>query len=158
MAALPSLSPIASASGGLGHHSTRFSIRHLRIRSLEDLPMPYPESMRQSLRLLEASRTERMREVFPRMSPEEKTELLHAFHPDFRLEGMREIKVGPNKGDRTPHEFADQLEARSRIDPDRIDLDRIDHDVDVLVIGGGGGGSAAALLARENGASVLLAT
>ena len=120
--------------------------------------MPYPESMRQSLRLLEASRTERMREVFPRMSPEEKTELLHAFHPDFRLEGMREIKVGPNKGDRTPHEFADQLEARSRIDPDRIDLDRIDHDVDVLVIGGGGGGSAAALLARENGASVLLAT
>ncbi len=120
--------------------------------------MPYPESMRQSLRLLEASRAERMREVFPRMSPEEKTDLLQGFHPDFRAGGMREIRVGPNRGDRTPHEFADQLEARSRIDPERIDLTRIDHDVDVLVIGGGGGGSTAALLAQENGASVLLAT
>ncbi len=120
--------------------------------------MPYPESMRQSLRLLEASRAERMREVFPRMSPEEKTDLLQGFHPDFRADGMREIRVGPNREDRTPHEFADQLEARSRIDPDRIDLTRIDHDVDVLVIGGGGGGSTAALLAREQGARVLLAT
>lgn len=120
--------------------------------------MPYPEMMRQSLRLLEASRAERMKEVFPRMTPEEKTDLLHAFHPDFRAEGMREIAVGPNRGDRTPHEFADQLEARSRIDPGRIDLTHVDYDVDVLVIGGGGGGSTAALLARENGASVLLAT
>ena len=120
--------------------------------------MPYPESMRPSLRLLEASRAQRMRESFPRMSPEEKTALLHAHHPDFRPEGMRELRVGPNRGDRTPHEFADQLEARSRIDPNRIDLERIDYDVDVLVIGGGGGGSTAALIAQENGANVLLAT
>lgn len=120
--------------------------------------MPYPESMRPSLRLLEATRPQRMRESFPRMTPEEKTALLQAFHPDFRADGMREIRVGPNRGDRTPHEFADQLEARSRIDPDQIDLERIDHDVDVLVIGGGGGGSTAALIAQEHGARVLLAT
>lgn len=120
--------------------------------------MPYPESMRQSLQLLEASRAERMNEVFPRMTPEEKTDLLQKYHPDFRPEGMREIRVGPNRGDRTPNEFADMLEARSRIDQRRIDLTRIDHDVDVLVIGGGGGGTTAAILAHESGASVLLAT
>lgn len=120
--------------------------------------MPYPESMRPSLQLLEASRRQRMQEAFPRMTPEEKTALLQAYHPDFRPEGMREIRIGPNKGDRAPNEFVDQLEARSRIDPDEIDLENIDHDVDVLVIGGGGGGSAAALLAQESGASVLLAT
>lgn len=120
--------------------------------------MPYPEAMRDSLRRLEASRHARMKQAFPRMTTEEKTDLLHAFHPDFRADGMREIRVGPNKGDRTPNEFADQLEARSRTDPDRIDLSRFDHDVDVLVIGGGGGGSTAALIAQEQGAKVLLAT
>ncbi|MHB0871423.1 MAG: FAD-dependent oxidoreductase [Chloroflexota bacterium] len=120
--------------------------------------MPYPEMMRPSLRLLQASRAQRMREAFPRMTPEEKTALLRAYHPDFRPEGMRELRVGPNLGDRAPNEFADQLEAGSRIDPDRIDLNRIDHDVDVLVIGGGGGGSTAALIAQESGARVLLAT
>lgn len=120
--------------------------------------MPYPESMRSSLRLLEQTRAARMQEVIPRMTPEEKTALLHEFHPDFRAEGMRELRVGPNSGDRVPNELADQLEARSRIDPEGVDLTSMDYDVDVLVIGGGGGGSAAALVAQEHGARVLLAT
>jgi succinate dehydrogenase/fumarate reductase flavoprotein subunit len=120
--------------------------------------MPYPESMRASLKLLEATRAERLREVMPRMDPEEKTALLQEFHPDFRAEGMRPVRVGPNTGDRVPNEFAEQLEARSRIDPDAFDLSQVDYDVDVLVIGGGGGGSTAALIAQEHGASVLVAT
>ncbi|HSC71111.1 MAG TPA: FAD-binding protein, partial [Candidatus Methylomirabilis sp.] len=110
------------------------------------------------MKRLEATRAERLREVIPRMDPEQKTALLHEFHPDFRAEGMRAVRVGPNTGDRVPNEFADQLEARSRIDPETFDLQQVDHDVDVLVLGGGGGGSTAALVAQENGASVLLAT
>ncbi len=120
--------------------------------------MPYPESMRPSLKLLEATRAARLQEIIPRMDPEEKTALLQEFHPDFRAEGMREVRVGPNTGDRVPNEFADQLEARSRIDPDAFDLTTVDYEVDVLVIGGGGGGSTAALVAQEHGASVLLVT
>ena len=120
--------------------------------------MPYPESMRASMRLVEATRAVRMREAFPRMDPDQKTALLQEFHPDFRAAGMRPIRVGPNAGDRVPNEFADQLEARSRIDPETFELSGIDFDVDVLVIGGGGGGSTAALVAQENGARVLLAT
>ncbi len=120
--------------------------------------MPYPESMRTSLRVVEATRATRMRESFPRMDPDQKTALLQEFHPDFRMEGMRPVRVGPNTGDRVPNEFAQQLEARSRIDPETFELSGIDFDVDVLVIGGGGGGSTAALVAQEHGARVLLAT
>ncbi len=120
--------------------------------------MPYPESMRASMQLVEATRATRMREAFPRMDPDQKTALLQEFHPDFRKEGMRPVRVGPNTGDRVPNELAQQLEARSRIDPETFELSGVDFDVDVLVIGGGGGGSTAALVAQENGARVLLAT
>jgi len=71
---------------------------------------------------------------------------------------MGELMVGPNKHDRTPHELADLLEGNSRIDPGKIDLNHIDYDVNVLVIGCGGAGASAALLAQENGANVLLVT
>jgi succinate dehydrogenase/fumarate reductase flavoprotein subunit len=56
------------------------------------------------------------------------------------------------------HEFADILEARSRVNPDLVDLSKADYETDVLVIGGGGAGTAAALLAQENGAKVFLIT
>jgi succinate dehydrogenase / fumarate reductase flavoprotein subunit len=71
---------------------------------------------------------------------------------------MRELRVGPNKGTRTPHELANLLEGHSRLRAARLDLEDVDHDTDVLIIGGGGAGSAAALLARQHGARVLMVT
>ncbi len=118
----------------------------------------YPVNMEESVRKVEATREKRLKETFPRLAEEKKTSLLHEYHPDFIKESMRELAVGPNKGDRTPHELADLLEGNSRIDPDKIDLGKIDYDVDVLVIGCGGAGASAALLAQENGADVLIAT
>ena len=91
------------------------------------------------------------------MSLEEREEVLK-YHPDYIEAGKREIKVGQNKGYRIAHEFADLLEARSRVDPDTVDLSRADYETDVLVIGGGGAATIAALLAEENGAQVLIAT
>jgi len=120
--------------------------------------MPYPPYMEESIRKVEATRERRLKETFPRITDEEKTPLLQKFHPDFIQEGMRELLVGPNKGDRTPNEIADLLEGNSRIDPDKIDLKKIDYEADVLVIGCGGAGASAALLAQENGANVLLTT
>jgi len=118
----------------------------------------YPAYMEESIRKVEATRERRLKETFPRITDEEKAALLQGYHPDFVEEGMRELMVGPNKGERTPNEIADLLEGNSCINPDKINLDKIDYDVDVLVIGGGGAGAAAALLAQENGASVLLTT
>lgn len=118
----------------------------------------YPAYMEESIRKVEATRGRRLKETFPRLTDEEKTPLLQKFHPDFIEEGMRELLVGPNKGELTPNEMADVLEGNSRINPDKINLNKIDYDVEVLVIGCGGAGASAALLAQENGANVLLTT
>jgi succinate dehydrogenase / fumarate reductase flavoprotein subunit len=92
------------------------------------------------------------------MSPAEKQQILQQFHPDYKPEGMRELRVGPGKGRRTPHELADLLEAHSLLKDTELDLEEVDYDTDVLIIGAGGAGSAAALLAREEGAQVLMVT
>ena len=118
----------------------------------------YPAYMEESIRKVKATRQKRLKEIIPRLSDEEKTPLLKKHHPDFIEESLRELLVGPNKGDRTPNEIADLLEGNSRINPAKINLDKTDYDVDVLVIGCGGAGASAALLAQENGANVLIIT
>lgn len=120
--------------------------------------MMYTQEMMDLLKVVEMTRERRLKESFPRLKPEEKDQLLRTFHPDYMPEAMRPVKVGPNKGEKMPHEHVDLLESRSMLDPDTFPLDNIDYDVDVLVIGGGGAGTAAALLAQEGGADVLLAT
>jgi len=120
--------------------------------------MSYTAEMRESIKSVEASRSQRMQETHRRLTPEEQQELLRHFHPDYLVEGMRELRVGPNAGDRTPNEFADLLEARSRVDPRTFDLSRVDYETDVLIIGGGGAGASAALLALEQSVRVLVAT
>ncbi|HDH97001.1 MAG TPA: FAD-binding protein [Proteobacteria bacterium] len=125
--------------------------------------MAYPPDLKNLMKAVEKTRPKRIEQAkqgvnFPRMSLEEQEEIVRKFHPDYREEGKRALAVGPSKGYRVAHEFADILEAYSRVDPDRFDLGRTDYTCDVLVIGGGGGGTAAALLAQEAGADVLIAT
>jgi succinate dehydrogenase / fumarate reductase flavoprotein subunit len=118
--------------------------------------MPYPEPLRESLGKVEASRSRRLHEEHPRLSPDARQDVLRGFHPDYIVEAFREIRFGPNRGDRAPQELADALEAP----PLLIDhpLEEPDHVCDVLVVGGGGAGASAALLAQQNGADVLLVT
>lgn len=118
----------------------------------------YTLDMRESIRKVEATRQRRLKETHPRMPSQEQEEILKRFHPDYLEEGMRELLVGSNRGDRTPNELADLLEGRSHIDAAAFDLERVDYECDVLVIGGGGAGASAALLAQESGARVILAT
>jgi len=121
--------------------------------------MPYPASMEESKRKVEATRAKRLEGGnFPRISAEERTSLVSEFHPDYKKEQFRELRIGPNKGGSAPLEIADLLEGNSRIEPDKIDLSKIDYDVDVSVIGCGGAGGAAALLAEESGANVLISS
>ena len=118
--------------------------------------MPYPDNLQGSLAKIEASRAKRIQESHPRLSPEARQEVLRGFHPDYIGEAFRELRIGPNRGDRAPRELADALEAPSLLTEHPVDSP--DHVCDILIIGGGGAGASAALLAQENGAEVLLTT
>ena len=118
----------------------------------------YTPELLELIKRVEATRERRLDEKFPLLSADAKQELLEGFHPDYKDEVFRELKVGPSKGERTPVEYADVFEAYSGLDPDKFDLSEVDFDVDVLVVGGGGAGASAALVAAEQGADVLMVT
>ena len=111
--------------------------------------MIYTEEMRASQARVEATRNIRLSEELPRFTAEEKGELLRQYHPDYHEEGFAVLSVGPNKGDKVPKELAALLQGKSRMDTADVDLDHIQFETDVLVIGGGGAGAAAAIEAAR---------
>ncbi|MDZ7377203.1 MAG: FAD-binding protein [candidate division KSB1 bacterium] len=125
--------------------------------------MPYTPELKNLIKIVEKTRPERVArkkrgEEFPAIPVDQRQEILRKYHPDF-IEGTRRpIRVGPSKGYSIANEYVDILETKSRVDPDKINLDEIAMETDVLIIGGGGAGNSAALLAREHGAKVILAT
>ncbi|MBE6530613.1 MAG: FAD-binding protein [Ruminococcaceae bacterium] len=123
----------------------------------------YTQEMLESIKKMEASRPERLRQVLAgnhprRMTAEEKEQVLLENHPDHIKEQFAQLSIGPNKGEKVPLELAEMLQANPRVKPCDIDLSKVDYDVDVLIIGGGGAGSAAAIMAHENGANVMIVT
>ena len=50
------------------------------------------------------------------------------------------------------------LHSNSRLLTDKVDISKVDYDVDVLVIGGGGAGSSCAIEAHKAGADVMIVT
>ena len=125
--------------------------------------MSYTPLMKELIKKVEATRPKRLEmarnnEHFPDLSLEEREMLLKKFHPDYMDQGRRAVKVGPNKGDVFPEEVVDLLESKGRIDSHSVDLNKIDFETDILVIGGGGAGTAAALTAQREGLKVIIAT
>ena len=118
----------------------------------------YTAEMLESIKKVEATRAQRIGVEPRRMTAEEKDALLKEFHPDYREDGFQEIKVGPNKGEKAPCELGTLLHSNSRILNVPIDLNNVDYDVDVLIIGGGGAGSSAAIEAHEAGSNVMMVT
>ncbi len=124
--------------------------------------MPYTPELKALIKVVEQTRSERVAlkkrgGEFQMMSLDERERML-AYHPDYKEEGRRALRVGPSKGYRVAYEFADILEAWSRVNPEQVDLSCLDMETDVLVIGGGGAGTSAALLAAQQGANVIIAT
>jgi succinate dehydrogenase / fumarate reductase flavoprotein subunit len=115
--------------------------------------------MQESIKRLDVTRDERVKQgKIPLLGADGKKELLHGFHPDYIQSSMRALALGPNKGDRSPHEIADVLEAWPIINPATFDTEHPKFDVDVLIIGAGGAGVSAALVAAARGAKVLTVT
>jgi succinate dehydrogenase / fumarate reductase flavoprotein subunit/L-aspartate oxidase len=125
--------------------------------------MPYTSELKELIKKVEETRPARVEkkkrgEEFPLLSLKEREERLKKYHPDFKEGSRKEIRVGPNKGYAISPEIVDLLEAKSRVNPDFIDLNKVTYETDVLILGGGGAGTAAALTAQENGVRVLTAT
>jgi len=123
----------------------------------------YTSELKELIKKVEATRPQRVERArknqhFPALTMEQRKEWLSKYHPDYKNEGRRAVKIGPNKGDVFPEEVANLLESKSRINPKNIDLTKIDYETDVLVIGAGGAGTAAALIAQESGCKVIVAT
>lgn len=122
---------------------------------LEDI---YTPEMLESMKKVEANRKSNAELEPRRMTAEEKDQLLATYHPDYKKSEFTQLKMGPNKGGDVPVELASLLQGKSRVNPAEINLDRIDYDTDVLVIGGGGAGSSAAIEAHKAGAKVMIVT
>jgi len=111
----------------------------------------YPDYMQESIRRLEETRQDRIGKTYPSMTAEEKRQILKDYHPDWKEEEKRALKIGPSRGSLMPHEVANILEAHPIITPEEIDLTDIAYNVDVLIIGAGGAGLSAALTANAEG-------
>ena len=94
----------------------------------------FTPEMYESIKKVEATREARMATEPRRMTADEKSALLKAYHPDYREEGFAEIKIGPNKGQKAPFELTQLLHSNSRILGENIDLTKCEYDVDVLLL------------------------
>ncbi len=127
----------------------------------------YSHEMIESIKKVEATRQDRIGADLRRMTADEKEQLLRQYHPDFVEDGFQSLQVGPNRGDKVPHELAELLQAESRLarmkGPEGMEsfeavLVAPDYETDVLVIGGGGAGASAAIEAHEGHADVMIVT
>lgn len=121
----------------------------------------YTDELRKAIKIVEETRKDRLRTSYKRLTLDERNSLVRTWHPDYKAETKRQLKIGVCKGYVVYNEIADILEAWPLVDEDSVDLSNIDYDVDVLVIGGGGAAAAAALWAIYAGlepSSILLAT
>ena len=125
----------------------------------------YPEYMFESIKKVESTRAERLelakkygKKVFKPMGEKERDFILSTFHPDYKDDALKEIRIGPNKGDKITNEVVDIMESYPRNLSKEIDLNKIDFETDVLVIGGGSAGMSAALESSKLGVNTLLVT
>jgi succinate dehydrogenase / fumarate reductase flavoprotein subunit len=118
--------------------------------------------LRKLIEVVEDTRRERVKAPAPRrLTLDERDKIVKAWHPDYKPEYKRALRVGPCKGSIVYSTIADLLESWPLVKPRDLDLTHVDYDVDMLVVGSGGAGLAAAWWAVKSGvdpSSVLIVT
>lgn len=71
---------------------------------------------------------------------------------------FQELSYGVNKGEKVPIELKNRLEKKIDANVLTHNLNQIDYQADVVIVGTGGAGLSAAIQAAENGAKVLILT
>ncbi len=112
---------------------------------------PYPDYMRESIIKVEKTREKRAKQTIDVCTPDEIDDVLSKYHPDFIKEQKTQLRFGVSKGQVVPLEVARILETKSILNPNAVDLSKIDYETDILIIGGGGSGANAALWAIKSG-------
>jgi succinate dehydrogenase / fumarate reductase flavoprotein subunit len=122
----------------------------------------YPPELKKLIEIVEETRRERLKAPAPRrLSLSEREELVKRWHPDYKEELKRPLRIGPCKGLVVYSAIADLLESWPLVKPGEVDLSSVDFDVDILVVGSGGAGLTAAWWAVKSGVDpsrVLIAT
>ncbi|MEE9614064.1 MAG: succinate dehydrogenase/fumarate reductase flavoprotein subunit, partial [Thermodesulfobacteriota bacterium] len=65
--------------------------------------MGYTKEFEASIKKVEATRPQRVERAkagkhFPQLTLDQRHEWLSKYHPDYKSEGRRELRMGPNKG------------------------------------------------------------
>ena len=125
----------------------------------------YPEYMQESIKKVEKTRPKRLeiarkygKKVFEPMGEKEREDILKTYHPDYKADALKELRIGKNKGEKIINEVVDILEAYPRNLSATFDLSKIDYETDVLVIGAGSAGLSAALEAAKLDVKTMLVT
>ncbi len=123
--------------------------------------MGYTPELKELIKRVEATRPERLEmarrgEHYPALTMDERADVLSRHHPDYQADAKKEVVVGPNKGDVFQEGVARLLESKSIVRPELVNLNNVDHETDVLVIGGGGAGTSAAIMAANGGCNVII--
>jgi succinate dehydrogenase/fumarate reductase flavoprotein subunit len=126
--------------------------------------MAYPDYMKESIELVRKSRLERVeidkkgiQNVMIPLTSEGREKVLSENHPDYMSDARQKIRIGTNQGEMLTTKVVEMLESHTIL-PRGFQLDPVDYETDVLVIGGGGAGCQAAIWARQNGAKVIIST
>ncbi len=125
----------------------------------------YPEYMMESIRKVEATRAKRLaivrkygKQVFKPMDEQERKYILSTYHPDYKSDALKKMRIGPNKGDMITNEVVDIMESYPRNKASDFDLSKVDYETDILIIGAGSAGLSAAIEADKRGVNTLLVT
>ena len=125
----------------------------------------YPDYMLESINKVEKTRPKRLelakkfgKRVFEPMNKQERQDILDTYHPDYKADALKELRIGPNKGEKMINEVVDILESYPRNLSNIFDLSKIDYETDVLVIGAGSAGLSAALESAKADVKTMLVT